>query len=299
MSETLDQLSGRQQREIDYHRERAQKHAALAYTPVDFEICRSSVRRWWNGYWTFWTLARAIDWSGQRVLLPGCGFGEDAIRVAALGAEVFASDISPDSVEIARSRAAREGYDGIHFDVGPIERMSYPNGFFDAILLINIMHHVEVESATAELSRVLKPGGLVLVNEVYTHDFLQHRVRQSWIVRKLLYPLTVRRIYGSDDPYITEDERKLSAPELDMISGMLHTRQKLWFDCLANRLFAGGGGLATKADRLLLSTLGRLGRYLGGRVVLIGRSQFGEAGLNGHRAAAPHHGILGDEGAPR
>ena len=100
MSETLDQLSGRQQREIDYHRERAQKHAALAYTPVDFEICRSSVRRWWNGYWTFWTLARAIDWSGQRVLLPGCGFDKDAIRVAALGAEVFASDISPDSVEI-------------------------------------------------------------------------------------------------------------------------------------------------------------------------------------------------------
>lgn len=271
MPETLERLSERQQREVDYHRTRALAHAALAAEPVDLDISRNPRRRWWNGYWAFWTLARGIDWAGKRVLLPGCGFGEDAIRIATLGAEVYASDLSPDSIAIARARATREGVPGIRFEVGPIERMPYPDGFFDSVLLINIMHHVEVGQAVAELARVLKPGGLVLVNEVYTHDILERRVRQSWLVRKLLYPLAVRRIYGSAEPYITADERKLSAAELDAICGMLASRRMLWFDFLANRLFAGGGGPATKADRLALRAIGGLGRYLGGRVVVIGR----------------------------
>ena len=39
----------------------------------------------------------------KRVLVVGCGFGDDALRLAKLGAKVNAFDLSPDSLEIARS----------------------------------------------------------------------------------------------------------------------------------------------------------------------------------------------------
>src|SRR6266705_588649 len=42
--------------------------------------------------------------SGLRVLDFGCGSGEDAILLAAGGAEVVAIDISPDLIEVAKKR---------------------------------------------------------------------------------------------------------------------------------------------------------------------------------------------------
>ena len=45
----------------------------------------------------------------KNVLVVGCGFGDDALYLAKLGANVCAFDLSPDSLSIARALAEREG----------------------------------------------------------------------------------------------------------------------------------------------------------------------------------------------
>lgn len=265
-------LTDRQQREIAYHATRAKDIAATLPALPDFDIVDNANRRWWNGYWHFWTLARSINWAGKRVLVPGAGYGDDAMRIAKLGGEVHASDLSTESVAIAKERTARAGLN-IDFAVCPLETMPYPDASFDAVLLIDIMHHVDVPAALAEIRRVLKPGGIMLVNEIYTHDAIEQGIRRSWLVEKLLYPLLRKRVYGTDQPYITEDERKLSNAELRAIEGAMTTVEKRhWFNFLTGRLFnVESPWIVGAMDRFLIGALGPGGRYVAGRVVLMGR----------------------------
>jgi hypothetical protein len=53
---------------------------------------------------------------------------------------------------------------------------------------------------------VLKPGARIVVNELYTHTGLQ-RIRDSKLISRFLYSRMVNFIYGTRDPYVTEDER--------------------------------------------------------------------------------------------
>lgn len=56
---------------------------------------------------------------------------------------------------------------------------------------------------------MLKSGGKVIAIERYTHSLMQ-RIRESRLVSSLLYHRIVRFIYGTDKPYITEDEHKIN-----------------------------------------------------------------------------------------
>src|SRR5690242_1326450 len=89
-------LTARQQREIEYHRNFAAKNADRVEAPVDLAIVEQQTgRKWWNAYWATYDRLLVRDLRGKQVLVPGCGFGDDAIRLTKLGAKVFAFDISP------------------------------------------------------------------------------------------------------------------------------------------------------------------------------------------------------------
>lgn len=85
------------------------------------DVLQDKNRRWWNGYWSAYDALLTLDLHGKRVLVPGCGFGDDAIRLALMEAEVYASDLSTDILEIARLRAERMGITSIRFDTMPAE----------------------------------------------------------------------------------------------------------------------------------------------------------------------------------
>jgi 2-polyprenyl-3-methyl-5-hydroxy-6-metoxy-1,4-benzoquinol methylase len=170
-------LTPRQQREVEFHRNYAKQQIGLADQPVSLDVVLSARRRPWNAYWATYDVVRSMTWNGSRVLVVGCGFGQDAIRLASCGAIVHAVDISPDVVAIARRSAAKYPSLPITFDVAPAEDTGCGTAAFDAALFIDILHHVDITATMKEIDRVLKPSGVVIGDELYTHSRLQQRTQ--------------------------------------------------------------------------------------------------------------------------
>jgi hypothetical protein len=78
----VEELTERQRREIEYHRNRAEHHADLLSAPVHCEVISSTTRRRWNQYWEMFAFLAGQDLRDKNVLIVGCGFGEDALRIA-------------------------------------------------------------------------------------------------------------------------------------------------------------------------------------------------------------------------
>lgn len=106
--------------------------------------------------------------AGEAVLDVGCGTGDLTLRAARrVGAEGRAAgiDASPDMVKVARRKAAKKGRD-VDFRVAPIEDLPFADGEFDAALSSFMIHHLPDDlklSGLAEVRRVLKPGGRLVV----------------------------------------------------------------------------------------------------------------------------------------
>lgn len=260
------QLTQRQLREREYHKDHAHKSAAILTHPFNWDILKNPGSRWWNAYWRMYAYLSTCNLKGKRVLVVGCGFGDDALRLAGLGAEVFAFDLSPDSLSVARRLAAREGVN-VAFDEMPSERLSYADSTFDMVLARDILHHVDIEVTMREIVRVSKPGAVFVANEIYSHS-ITDKIRRSSFVDGFLYPRMRRLIYGTDKPYITEDERKLSEDDLRLIEGPLGPKimdEHFYFLC--TRIFPERMAALAKMDRVILSLLRPLGRLLAGRVL--------------------------------
>ncbi|MGH3052448.1 MAG: methyltransferase domain-containing protein [Gaiellaceae bacterium] len=98
------------------------------------------------------------DLKGKRVLEYGCGLGKTSVLLAKSSAEVSAFDLSPISVEVARTRAKLNGLE-LDLAVAAGEKLPYPDESFDVVFGRAILHHLDVGRGWGELYRVLKPGG--------------------------------------------------------------------------------------------------------------------------------------------
>lgn len=264
------ELTERQKNEVDYHRTHAREHAKILEQPFSWDVLTDPSRRWWNAYWQMYTYLTELDLQGKKILVVGCGFGDDALRLAKLGADVYAFDLSPDSLFIAKALADREGL-RISFEENAAESLVYENEFFDVIVARDILHHVDIPNAMREIVRVAKPNAILCVNEIYSHS-ITNRIRHSVFVEKFLYPRMQRFIYGSGKPYITEDERKLSERDIGSIKRSLKLVEKTnYFNFLVTRIVPDRFTLVAKADRIFLIGLKPIAHYLAGRIFFTGR----------------------------
>ena len=260
------ELTERQQRELDYHKEHAKLHKSMLSAPFSWEVLQDPGRRWWNAYWGMYEYLVNCDLKNKAVLVVGCGFGDDALRLAKLGAKVSAFDLSLDSLEIAKALALREGLE-IDFQQMPAERMLYADNTFDYVLARDILHHVDIPETMREIVRVCKPDALFVVNEIYSHS-ITDKIRHSTLVEKVLYPRMRKLIYGPGKPYITEDERKLSESDLQEIEG--HLQPRLFtkhFNFLVTRIIPDRFDSLARVDRLLMRMLRPVGHLIAGRVL--------------------------------
>jgi ubiquinone/menaquinone biosynthesis C-methylase UbiE len=99
----------------------------------------------------------------SRLLDVGCGAGQVAIPAARMGIKATGVDIAANWVEQARARAAAEGL-AAQFDEGDAEQLPYPDASFDAVVsMVGAMFAPRPERVAAELLRVCRPGGRILM----------------------------------------------------------------------------------------------------------------------------------------
>lgn len=100
---------------------------------------------------------------GTRLLDVGCGSGQLALIAARAGARVTGCDIATNWIEKARTRAAAEGLD-IVFEEGDAESLPYADAQFDAVTsLFGAMFAPRPDLVAAELTRVCRPGGMIVM----------------------------------------------------------------------------------------------------------------------------------------
>ena len=101
-------------------------------------------------------LVNGLVMPSAHVLEVGCGLGD--LLAALPTAHKVGSDISPRMVELARER-----HPGLDVRVADAERDELPEGPFDAIVLSDVVGHLDdIERALGRLSGCLAPGGRVI-----------------------------------------------------------------------------------------------------------------------------------------
>jgi ubiquinone/menaquinone biosynthesis C-methylase UbiE len=127
------------------------------------------------------TLARIQP--GDVVLDVGCGTGTLAMEVARCvgrAGRVVGVDPGIEQITRARSKATRRNVP-IEFQSGVIEQLPFPDQTFDAVLSTLMMHHLPHPlkcQGLAEIARVLKPGGRLVIA-----DFKHKKERQGQAAR--------------------------------------------------------------------------------------------------------------------
>jgi SAM-dependent methyltransferase len=108
---------------------------------------------------------------GRRVLVLGCGGGQDAIALARRGAQAAGIDLSDEQVRFARELAQKEGL-AVPFVQGNIEELPHVDSESqDIVVSSQALNYVEhADRCFAEAFRVLKPGGMFVVSVQHPMD---------------------------------------------------------------------------------------------------------------------------------
>ncbi len=110
----------------------------------------------------------------------GCGTGQVSELIAPHVARVIAVDGSTDMVQAARKRL--KSLHQIEVRRGDMEALPIDDAELDAALLTLVLHHVpEPARALAEVHRVLKSGGRVLIVDMLPHDRVEYQQQMGHV----------------------------------------------------------------------------------------------------------------------
>ena len=113
-----------------------------------------------------------------------CGTGTGAFLSAFADAagghpELHGVDVSPAMLEKASEIMTRRGHEA-QFRLGELTRLPYPDAYFDVVLAAHVVEHIaDPQAALAEMRRVLKPGGLMILC-VTRQSFIGRAIQLRW-----------------------------------------------------------------------------------------------------------------------
>lgn len=100
---------------------------------------------------------------GQRVLDVAAGTGNATLPAAAAGADVIATDITPELLTVGERAARAHGLD-VRWQHADAQQLPFADGEFDVVLsCIGAMFAPDHRATARELLRVVRPGGVVAV----------------------------------------------------------------------------------------------------------------------------------------
>lgn len=140
-------------------------------------------------------VARLVP-AGLAVCDVGTGTGVLAIELARLGCRVVAVDHSPRMLEAARAKLAAEELENVELRGGDAAALPLEDASVDAAFAHMVLHYLPSPAeALAEMARVVRPGGAVVIVDFEEHD--REWMREELGVQWLGFPLEeVRAWFG-------------------------------------------------------------------------------------------------------
>jgi demethylmenaquinone methyltransferase / 2-methoxy-6-polyprenyl-1,4-benzoquinol methylase len=137
------------------------------------------------------------------------GTGDLAVELARRGAEVTGMDFAPAMLELARRKAP-----GLTFEEGDALELRYADGSFDAVTVgFGARNFSDLDRGLAEMARVTKAGGRVVVLEITTPQ----KPPLSWFFRAWFDTIVpaLGRLAGDQDAYtyLPSSVRRFPGPE--------------------------------------------------------------------------------------
>lgn len=168
---------------------------------------------------------------GQNLLDAGCGYAYHTVRLARSGARVTAVDFSEVALSAARQTLERAGLsDAVELRRADLTTLPFADSTFDSIVSWGVLMHIpSLEAALAELSRVLKPGGFLVLCENNANSL-------DVVVREPVLRL-MKRVLGRKGSLIVRNERGVEAWTEAGEGGLMVRKTDLNFltDFLASR----------------------------------------------------------------
>ncbi|UCE12875.1 MAG: class I SAM-dependent methyltransferase [Candidatus Heimdallarchaeota archaeon] len=132
--------------------------------------------------------------TGKSLLEVGCGAGYGIVQIHSgfKPREYVAFDISKKMVSYAAAKVKKQKIP-VHLFVGDVRDLKLPSNRFDAAFAFTVLHHVEGwKDALKEINRVLKPHGLLMINEIndrslnwferYLKVYHPKKARFNWVM---------------------------------------------------------------------------------------------------------------------
>jgi 2-polyprenyl-3-methyl-5-hydroxy-6-metoxy-1,4-benzoquinol methylase len=156
----------------------------------------------------------------KKVLDIGCGFGLFGCYFAALSPDICFQgyDLNRRRIQIANQTAARLNLTNIHFEYGDARTLALGEKF-DAIMMIDLLHHIDDPSKNrllSECARGLMENGRLIIKDVTTHprwkifftwalDVLMTRSLDMWYWDETKFKDTLKAAFNRVDTFPISD----------------------------------------------------------------------------------------------
>ena len=190
--------------------------------------------------------------AGKTLLDVGCGDGALASELTRCGAIVTGLDADLAMIAAARQRAKVEAT-RLWLIEGQAERLPFDDATFDRVLAVAVLCFVrDAERAVAEMARVLKPGGRVVIGELGRWSWwATHRRIRGWLgdpiwrAAKFRTATELRRLMDAAGLNVVEIRGAVHYPPFGVVARLL-APVDLW---LGRRTTLGAAFLAVSATK--------------------------------------------------
>jgi len=185
--------------------------------------------------WRIATTRAVAPKPGQRILDLAAGTGASSVSLARSGAEVVAADFSPGM--IAEGRRRHGGIPNLSFKQADATALPFDDDSFDTVTIsFGLRNVVEPREALAEMRRVTKPGGRLVICE-FSHPTSKAFAGLYGFYNNRVLPLAAKAVSTNAEAYDYLNESIRDWPDQPTLAAWM--REAGWTDVAWRNLTFG------------------------------------------------------------